>query len=155
MVPTRDEINKMTGKLVDYLLDSKSEQARQLATRLSELLGLPTDESISTFTHAWIAIFEARGDLSEASRIQGRDIARTRVEIESGDYDRFPELLPGEITYLQHSLYFQAERYHRLDDRDSAIECLVEIFDLGKRHGIVPSEDVEALYCKLMALSEE
>ena len=147
--------DKLVEQLSDELLECNCKpdpvKSKQVAERLASVLGEATEECIRRYIHSWILIWEARGNLEEAVRLQNLDINRKRSEIEAGDYDRYPSLLPEEIEYLQDSLYLQAIRFEKLGNKHSAIDCLCEVYDLANRYGIGPDEDTQALYAKLIA----
>src|SRR4051812_48116140 len=105
MSPEDQEIERLTGELSEYYHRPDLVNAKQAAERLATVLGEPTTECVRRYVHSWILIWEARGDLEEANRLQNIDIVRKRAQIESGDYNRYPHLLSEQIEYLQDSLY--------------------------------------------------
>jgi hypothetical protein len=121
-------------------------RARQLAEQLATALGDYTPECPDkTHVHPWILVWEARGNLQEAIRLAGRDIAGKRAELEAGDFDRHPRLLLDAVEYLRDSLTFQAERYVKVGNKEKARDCLREVYALCERYGIRPDEDVQSL----------
>jgi hypothetical protein len=143
------EIQSLTAELNELYSDLAFAEARQVAEQLASRLGDPTPDSIARYVHSWILIWEARGNLEEASRIAELDISRKRAEIESGDYAPYPELLREQIEYLYDSLYLQADRYATSGNLKRALACIDEVHSLGERWGIEPDEDVQVLFAKL------
>jgi tetratricopeptide (TPR) repeat protein len=143
------EIERLSRELSEHYHKPDLIRAAEVAAQLETLLGEPTPESLRWYVHDWILIHEARGNLQEAIRLQNLDIERKRKEIDAGDYDPYPHLIPGEIEYLQDSFYLQALRYERLGRTQDAIDCLLAILSLAKTYGIGPDEDSRALYARL------
>lgn len=151
MDPTTKEIEWLYNELMQCHRRSDFANAKPVAERLATALGELTPESVKWYVHHWILVWETRGNLEEACRLQDEDIVRKRREIESGDFDAFTNLLTEQVEYLQNSLYLQALRYEEHGNRHAAIDCLREVYDLGRRYGIGPGEDTQAFYVQLMS----
>ena len=151
MLSNHEELDKLYDGLMQCHRRSDLVNAKPAAELLAAALGEPTIESVRWYVHHWILICETRGNLEEASRLQNLDIVRKRAEIESGDFDAYSNLITEQVEYLQSSLFLHALRYVKLGKRQSAIDCLREVYDLGHRYGIGPDEDAEAFYVELMA----
>lgn len=147
---TKDElIEQLHQELLDRHYQSDRTKAEDVADQLERVLGEPTEESLRWKVHSWVLIAEARGNIEEAIRLSVPDIARKRKEIESGDFDPYPELLAEQIEYLQDSLYLQALRYNRIGKTEHALECLRESIDVSQRFGFEPDNDSKSLYTQL------
>lgn len=151
MQPSHEEIERLYNELMQCHRRSDLANAKPVAERLAAALGEPTAESVKWYVHHWILVWETRGNLEEACRLQDLDIVRKRREIESGDFDACTNLLTEQVEYLQISLYLQALRYQTQCNRHAAINCLREVYDLGTRYGLEPDEDTQAFYVELMS----
>lgn len=143
------EIEELSTTLNRLYCSGDVAGTKQVAEKLSQLLGEPTPQIIERFIHSWILLWEARGDLEEAIRLQDQDIARERAEIEAGDYNAYPKLLAEAAEYLQDSLYLQAERCHELGSDMRAINYLSEACTIAEKYGVEVDEDVRALLARL------
>ena len=149
MSQVAENIDRLFSKLNHLYCNFETEAAKIIAEELAALLGTPTPESISRYVYAWELIWEVRGNIEEAIRIADLDIDRKRGEIESGDYDPYPEMLPEEVGYLRDAIYLQAERYNELGNSQKAIEYLNAGLALTARYGIQPDNDTQLLLAKL------
>jgi hypothetical protein len=127
---------------------------RLLAELLAAVLGPYVPEALAkTYVHPWILVWEACGNLPEAIRVAGHDIADTRAEIEAGDLAPYPRLLLSPTEYLRDSLTFQAERYLKVGNKAKARDCLHEVAALSERYGLRPDEDVQVLFQQMKEAS--
>jgi hypothetical protein len=148
MSAKEDEVERLWEQLLEvYHTPQGLPRARQLAEQLATALGEYTPECPDkTHVHPWILVWEARGNLQEAIRLAGRDIAGKRAELQAGDFDPYPRLLLKTVEYLRDSLTFQAERYVKIGNKEKARDCLREVYALCERYGIRPDEDVQSLF---------
>lgn len=152
--PNHEEIEQLYDELLQCHRKSEFANAKPVAERLATALGELTPERVKWYVHHWILVWETRGNLEEACRLQDVDIVRKRREIESGDFDAYTNLLTEQVEYLQNSLYLQALRYETRGNRRAAIDCLREVYDLSNRYGIAPDEDTRAFYVEMMSSDE-
>src|SRR5262249_29370994 len=106
MSASEDEIQRLWKQFIEvYYTPDGLPRARQLAEQLAAALGPYTPEHLEKYhVAAWTLVWEARGNLQEALRLAERDIARTRAEIDAGDFAEYPRLLLEAAEYLRDSL---------------------------------------------------
>jgi hypothetical protein len=149
MNPKTTDIDRLHDLLLRLYYEDNLLHAREVAEELARILGDPTPECIARHIHSWILICEARGNIAEAIRLQDREIARMRTQLEAGGYEPYPELRLEHIEYVLDGLHLQAARYERIGNREKAIEALAEIYRLAGIFGVVPDQDVQEMYARL------
>jgi len=143
-----DEIEYLVDQAIYWFWKPDILQARDYAEQLARLLDETEKDEVS-HSEEWAAVWEARGNTSEAIRCADISITRSKTMLLACDEsDRRSEWFHDEVRSLQEALYLQACRHVRLGDRTKAKQRMIEASELA-RFGPRLDEDEEELLREL------